>query len=996
MHIIRLAGRIVERGADITVSLLTGVSILSVLLSCAPAAQAAIPQQERDALTVLYDSSLGGSYWVNRTGWLGPPGSECNWYGVTCDATQSSVIGLTLPENGLYGGIPAKLSDLTNLEVLRLDGNHLEGNVPAELGSLQKLQVLNLSRNDLYGTIPAELGNLKQLQSLSLSYAQSVSTWGLSGGIPPELGNLTNLQALELNGNQLSGPIPAELGRLSNLQFLNLSENRLSSIPAELGNLANVQELDLSYNQLTGAIPAQLGSMQNLVYLELSTNRLGGTIPAQLRNLTRLDHIGLGHNQLSGTIPGWLGTLTNLQSLDLSYNQFEGTLPAELGSLTGLLELSLGGNRLSGNVPEWLGNLVDLMYLSLEANQLSGPIPLSLNNIKNTRYYTWDFSYNALLDPGPTVPRFRDADTQTVAPAGIEAAAQPGSSILLSWSPIAYAADSGRYEVYQSSRSGGPYTLAGSTASKGISSLLLAGLSPGTHYFVVKTVTDPHPLPGDIQQRFQQNTLTSEFSSEIAVTVGVPSINVSFSAGGAASALTMGGKATTSAGYATVSLTSGDTPYGTAVFTFSQNGAVVSEAGVPASPPTTLARIFVDYRTGTTIPGSTGNVDVYTGFALANRGNDTAAITYTLRGLDGKVIAVGNGSLAKGAHVAKFIHELADMLSSFSLPASFPTSIRFGTLELSSSQPLSVVALRLTTNQRGETLFTSTPVADMTRPLSSAPVYFPQVADGGGYTTTIILLNTSGSLETGTLYFHANDGTFLGVQSVDGSSSSFFPYSVLPGGAFVFQSNAAFNETQTGWVELTPDSGTFTPAGAGLFQYSSGGVLVTESGVPSATPTTRARIFVDTSAGHDTGLAIGNPDNIIVNIGLAAYEMDGLTPAGIGRTTLTLSGKGHEAAFVYQRISGLPAGFRGVLDIVSYSPFVALTLRSLVNERGEFLLTAFPVADMTKPAPTPVIFPQIADGDGFTTEFVLLSAGSGGAGTVNLFDDAGNPLAIGK
>jgi len=71
--------------------------------------------------------------------------------------------------------------------------------------------------------------------------------------------------------------------------------------------------------------------------------------------------------------------------------------------------------------------------------------------------------------------------------------------------------------------------------------------------------------------------------------------------------------------------------YATAVYSFRQNGAVVSETGIPASPPTTSARIFVDYRTGVVMPGSSGTVAVNTGVALANRGNGPAAITYTLR-----------------------------------------------------------------------------------------------------------------------------------------------------------------------------------------------------------------------------------------------------------------------------------------------------------------------------------------------------------------------------
>jgi hypothetical protein len=66
--------------------------------------------------------------------------------------------------------------------------------------------------------------------------------------------------------------------------------------------------------------------------------------------------------------------------------------------------------------------------------------------------------------------------------------------------------------------------------------------------------------------------------------------------------------------------------------------------------------------------------------------------------------------------------------------------------------------------------------------------------------------------------------------------------------------------------------------------------------------------------------------------------------------------------------------FTGVLEISSIRPFAAVTLRSLNNGRGDFLMTTFPVADGARAAPSPIVFPQIADGGGYSTQFILLSA----------------------
>jgi hypothetical protein len=70
-------------------------------------------------------------------GWLGPPGPECEWYGVECwsklNPKPQQVTGLDLMENELAGPIPHGVGALTHLEELNLLGNHLSGQLPAPL-----------------------------------------------------------------------------------------------------------------------------------------------------------------------------------------------------------------------------------------------------------------------------------------------------------------------------------------------------------------------------------------------------------------------------------------------------------------------------------------------------------------------------------------------------------------------------------------------------------------------------------------------------------------------------------------------------------------------------------------------------------------------------------------------------------------------------------------------------------------------------------------------
>jgi hypothetical protein len=141
------------------------------------------------------------------------------------------------------------------------------------------------------------------------------------------------------------------------------------------------------------------------------------------------------------------------------------------------------------------------------------------------------------------------------------------------------------------------------------------------------------------------------------------------------------------------------------VFSYEQNGVVTSEAGVPASPPTVAARFFVDSRSGIYTPGSSGVIDISTGFALVNQGTAIANLSLRLRDSNGNTLSQGTLQLQKGEHIAKYLDQLAP---GFVLPPGFASN-GLGSLEVSSDQPVYVLALRLTTNQRGDFLMTTTP-----------------------------------------------------------------------------------------------------------------------------------------------------------------------------------------------------------------------------------------------------------------------------------------------
>ena len=115
--------------------------------------------RDRAALVALYEAGNGAN-WSNNNSWLSNASLD-QWHGVTTNSS-GRVTRLILDDNGMTGGIPAAVGNLSSLERPDLSDNALTGGIPAELGNLSSLRALFLSDNWLTGGIPAKLGDLSR------------------------------------------------------------------------------------------------------------------------------------------------------------------------------------------------------------------------------------------------------------------------------------------------------------------------------------------------------------------------------------------------------------------------------------------------------------------------------------------------------------------------------------------------------------------------------------------------------------------------------------------------------------------------------------------------------------------------------------------------------------------------------------------------------------------------------------------------------------------
>jgi hypothetical protein len=312
-------------------------------------AHAAIPSSERSALLALYGNTGGGS-WTNHTGWNGAAGTECSWFGVTCDGIDTHVVGIELPNNNLKGTLGAQtaLTAFTSLQDVDVHSdstsstpNVLTGSIPA-LSSLKSLQSFAAGGNNLSGTVPVLTG-------------------------------LTSLQSFTVDSNALTGVLPALAG-LTNLQEFTASDNKLTSTIPALTGLTNLRTFSVADNQLTGSIPLFTG-LTSLQYFLVDDNQLSLGIPALPATLIQF---GAGNNLLTGNLPAFTG-LPLLESFDAHNNQLDGTIPA-LSSLGSLEFFYVSGNQLTGTMPV-LSALTNLEAIALGGNSLTGPVTAAPDNL---------------------------------------------------------------------------------------------------------------------------------------------------------------------------------------------------------------------------------------------------------------------------------------------------------------------------------------------------------------------------------------------------------------------------------------------------------------------------------------------------------------------------------------------------------------------------------------------------------------------------------------
>jgi hypothetical protein len=159
-------------------------------------------------------------------------------------------------------------------------------------------------------------------------------------------------------------------------------------------------------------------------------------------------------------------------------------------------------------------------------------------------------------------------------------------------------------------------------------------------------------------------------------------------------------------------------------------------------------------------PGQSGSVQ--SGVAITNTASTAVSVFLELSDVDGSVVASTSINLPAYGHVAKLLNEFSFSGTGSPGLLGFPGK---GVLRIAaSSSAISVIGLRIRYNELGDFLISTMPAIDENAPASSSPLLFPQIADGGGYTTQIVVFSgTSGQSTMGKLTFTDENGLPLNL-----------------------------------------------------------------------------------------------------------------------------------------------------------------------------------------------------------------------------------------
>jgi len=472
---------------------------------------------------------------------------------------------------------------------------------------------------------------------------------------------------------------------------------------------------------------------------------------------------------------------------------------------------------------------------------------------------------------------------------------------------------------------------------------------------------------------------------------------------GGTSVKTSGNRGTSVFGYATSD--SGKAPLnGLALIELKNSAAVtVSENGMPVPPLTTVGRVFIE------VASTSGVRSV---LSIANPNDDDAAVILFDTDASGNQNNYTTVTVGAHTHFSRFVTDD---------PLKIPAGTT-GTLTYISSIPVAAAAFRTMTNERNDFLISSTPIVDLNTYPTNQSVYIPDVADGSGWTSRVILTNPGEDRVNGEVrFFNTGDAFQPGAPmlvDVGGNPASVLEFDIPPrsfqtidttgapvrsdfpftsNNGFAFRSLGTASSQSTGFAVATPTGGAAALNGVEIMEFQQNGATVSETGIVAPPLRQSGRMFVEVTSQVRTVLSMVNPNDTDAGVDVFFTDTSGTSSTPV---TLTVPAHGQLNQSAADSPLSVASDSTGTLNFTSTVPIFATVLRFLTNESSESLISTTPIADPSVVTNQPVVIPYLSDGAGWKTSVVLVNTtDTETLGEVRFFDQggpsAGAPLTLG-
>jgi hypothetical protein len=260
---------------------------------------------------------------------------------------------------------------------------------------------------------------------------------------------------------------------------------------------------------------------------------------------------------------------------------------------------------------------------------------------------------------------------------------------------------------------------------------------------------------------------------------------------------------------------------------------------------------------------------------------------------------------------------------------------------------------------------------------SAQTLTIPQVADGGGWQTTLVLTNTGASATTASLSFFQSvaGGATVSWTPPFLETSSLQNMSLPAAGVVFLHTPGTAGATSEGWAKLQANAAVVAYA---IFTWTNPGQLTQYGTAPAAAGTSRALMPFDNTNGLVTSMALVNTTSASETISAGMQPASGQASQ---LPAITLPANGYMAFTLPQQFP-TTAGQHGLLEF--YSATGDFSLVALL-----FNQTAFTTSPVYGESGAPIIVTSASSTAGFDGIYTGTYTASGITGSVTATIDNG-------